>query len=154
LVLLRHELRAPRRDLRKVGRKPVGEQLQRQILGPLKLRNTRMTSAAVVPDPVLHGYTDERGIWEDCTFWSPSWDPSTGNMTSNLSDRRKWAAAVGTGSLLSKNSHARQFAPNTVGLGRLTDKFYYGLGAAVTNGWLLAGAPGLLGYTGIVAYLP
>jgi D-alanyl-D-alanine carboxypeptidase len=64
-----------------------------------------------------------------------------------------WAKALGTGSLLSRSSHARQFAPATVGLGPLTSKIYYGLGGLVANGWDLA-EPGLIGYTGLVSYLP
>ena len=59
-----------------------------------------------------------------------------------------------TAAPLSKRSHARQIAPKTVGLAAFTKKFYYGLGIAVANKWVLGGAPGLLGYTGMVAYLP
>jgi D-alanyl-D-alanine carboxypeptidase len=140
--------------LARVGGMPVADQIRNRILIPLKLRSTRMTTTAEVPSPALHGYTDERGVWEDDTFWNPSWATYTGNMTSTLSDLRTWASAVGTGSLLSKRSHARQIAPKTVGLARFTKKFFYGLGVAVANKWVLAGAPGLLGYTGIVAYLP
>jgi D-alanyl-D-alanine carboxypeptidase len=140
--------------LRKVGGMPVSRQIRRRILMPLKLRSTRMTTTAAVPVPTLHGYTNERGVWEDDTFWNPTWATYTGNMTSRLSDLRAWAQAVGTGSLLSKRSHARQIAPKTVGLGGFTHRFFYGLGVAVANRWVLAGAPGLLGYTGIVAYLP
>jgi D-alanyl-D-alanine carboxypeptidase len=140
--------------LRRVGGEPVSAQLERRILDPLHLRNTRMTTSAEVPNPVLHGYTNERGVWEDATFWTPTWDYHTGNTTSNLSDLGTWGTAVGTGALLSKSSHAAQVAPRTVGLGPLTEKFYYGLGVGVVNKWVLGGAPGLLGYTGIVAYLP
>jgi CubicO group peptidase (beta-lactamase class C family) len=93
-------------------------------------------------------------VYEDDTFWSPSWATYTGTMTSNLWDMGRWATALGTGSLLSARSRARQFAPDTVGLGRLSSKFYYGFGGAVANGWILAGAPGLEGYSGVVAYLP
>ena len=69
-------------------------------------------------------------------------------------DMGRWARAVGTGSLLSKSGHAQQFAPVTVGLGPLTASFYYGMGGAVGNGWIIAGAPGLEGFSGLVAYLP
>jgi D-alanyl-D-alanine carboxypeptidase len=140
--------------LRRVGGMPVSEQIRRRILIQLKLRSTRMTTTAAVPSPTLHGYTNERGPWEDATFWNPSWATYTGDMTSTLSDLRTWASAVGTGSLLSKRSHARQIAPKTVGLAAFTKKFYYGLGVAVANKWVLGGAPGLLGYTGMVAYFP
>ncbi len=140
--------------LRRVGGMPVSEQIRKRILVPLKLRTTNMTTTAQVPFPSVHGYTDERGVWEDDTFWSPTWATYTGNMTSRLSDLGAWARTVGTGSLLSKRSHARQIAPKTVGLGPNTQAFYYGLAVAVANKWVIAGAPGLLGYTGIVAYLP
>jgi D-alanyl-D-alanine carboxypeptidase len=137
-----------------VGGKPVATQIATDILRPLGLRNTQMTTTAYTPTPTLHGYTTERGFYEDDTFWSPSWATYTGNMTSTLSDMGQWARAVGTGSLLSKKSHATQFAPVTVGLGPLTSSFYYGMGGAVANGWIIAGAPGLEGFTGAVTYLP
>lgn len=140
--------------LAEVGHAPVAEQIQRMVLGPLGMSHTQMTTTSATPSPVLHGYTGERGVWEDDTFWNPSWATYTGDMTSDLADMGRWARAVGTGSLLSARSRALQFAPKTVGLGPLTPKFYYGLGAVVTNGWLLGGAPGLEGYSGVVAYLP
>jgi D-alanyl-D-alanine carboxypeptidase len=140
--------------LRIVGGKPVATQIATNILGPLGLHNTQMTTTAYTPTPTLHGYTSERGFYEDDTFWSPSWATYTGDMTSTLGDMGRWAQAVGTGSLLSKASHATQFAPVTAGLGPLTSSFYYGMGGAVANGWVIAGAPGLEGFTGAVAYLP
>lgn len=139
--------------LRKVGGAPVSKQLQQRILKPLALHDTQMSTTTEIPSPVLHGYTGERGVWEDATYWSPSWGPYTGNMTSDLHDIGRWAAALGTGSLVSKRSHARQVAPTTVGLGPLTKEFFYGLGLAVSNGWVFS-APGLMGYTGVAAYLP
>jgi D-alanyl-D-alanine carboxypeptidase len=140
--------------LKMVGGKPVATQIAKSILGPLGLHNTQMTTSAYTPTPTLHGYTTERGVYEDDTFWSPSWATYTGNMTSTLDDVGRWAQAVGTGSLLSKKLRETQFAPTTVGLGPLTSSFYYGMGGAVTNGWIIAGAPGLEGFTGAVAYLP
>lgn len=140
--------------LRLVGGKPVAVQIAKNILGPLHLHNTQMTTSAYTPTPVLHGYTSERGVYEDDTFWSPSWATYTGDMTSTLSDMGRWAQAVGTGSLLSTKSRSEQFGPATVGLGAMTSSFYYGMGGAVANGWIIAGAPGLEGFTGAVAYLP
>ena len=140
--------------LRRVGGTPVPTQIKQQILKPLGMTNTQMTATAYTPSPVLHGYTSERGVYEDDTFWSPSWATYTGDMTSNLWDMARWARAAGTGAVLSARSHARQWAPDTVGLGPLTSKFYYGLGGAVANGWIVSGAPGLEGFTGTVSYLP
>ncbi len=140
--------------LRRVGRAPVAVQLKKMILNPLGMTHTQMTTTAYTPSPVLHGYTTERGVYEDDTFWSPSWATYTGDMTSTLWDLGRWARAVGTGSLLSARSHRRQIAPDTAGLGPLTKKFYYGLGLAVGNHWIIGGAPGLEGFSGAVTYLP
>ena len=140
--------------LRRVGGMPVAAQIKKKILNPLGMSNTQMTTTAFTPSPVLHGYTTERGVYEDDTFWSPSWATYTGDMTSNLSDMGRWARAVGTGSLLSTRSHDRQISRGTIGLGPLTAKFYYGLAVALDNGWVVAGAPGLEGFSGSVTYLP
>ena len=133
---------------------PVAAQIKKKILKPLGMSNTQMTTTAFTPSPVLHGYTTERGVYEDDTFWSPSWATYTGDMTSNLSDMGRWARAVGTGSLLSTRSHDRQISRGTIGLGPITAKFYYGLAVALDNGWVVAGAPGLEGFSGSVTYLP
>ena len=65
----------------------------------------------------------------------------------------RWAQALGTGSLLSRRSHALQVGPQNVGLGPLTADLYYGMGLGGSNGWIAAN-PQLLGYNGVVSYLP
>lgn len=139
--------------LTKAGGAPEAVQIQRRILRPLGLHDSQMTPTSYIPPPVLHAYDPERGDYQDSTLWSMSWATNIGDMTSDLSDMGRWARALGTGTLLTSSSHTRQFAPDSVGLGPLTAKFYYGLGAVVSNGWYLA-EPGLIGYTGTVAYLP
>jgi D-alanyl-D-alanine carboxypeptidase len=139
--------------LAKVGGKPVGAQLREKILDPLGLHDTAMQYTAQVPPPVLHGYDPERGDYQDTTFWSPTWATYTGNMTSTLADMGKWVPALGTGSLLSKESHENQVGPGHVGLGKLTAKRYYGMGVAVASGWILSN-PHCAGYNGIQAYYP
>jgi D-alanyl-D-alanine carboxypeptidase len=139
--------------LRRVAGEPVGRLLRQRILSRLGLRHTVMRTDTYIPSPVLHAYTSERGRYEESTFWSPSWARYTGNMTSTLADMGKWARALGTGSLLSRRSHRTQVGPQNVGLGPNTAKFYYGMGLGVTNGWI-ATNPQLLGYNGVVSYLP
>lgn len=139
--------------LAKAGGASVPSQIQRLILNPLHLHDTQMTPTSYITPPVLHAYDSERGDYQDSTFWSISWAPNNGDMTSDLWDLGRWAKALGNGSLLSPSSHARQFAPDTVGLGPLTSNFYYGLGGIVAHGWDLA-EPGLIGYTGLVSYKP
>jgi D-alanyl-D-alanine carboxypeptidase len=139
--------------LRRVGGMPVERLLRRQILGRLGLSETEMRLDSDIPAPVLHGYSRDRGRYEDSTSWSPSWVPRLGNMISTLGDMGRWARALGAGSLLSPQSHALQVGPQNVGLGPLTASMYYAMGLGVVNGWIAAN-PQVPGYNGIVSYLP
>ena len=139
--------------LRRVAGESVDRLLRQKILTRLGLRQTAMRNNSYIPAPVMHAYSSERGRYEESTTWSPSWARYTGNMTSTLADMGKWAKALGTGSLLTPHSHALQVGPQNVGLGPLTAKVYYGMGLGVTNGWI-ATNPQLLGYNGVVSYLP
>jgi D-alanyl-D-alanine carboxypeptidase len=139
--------------LRRVGGMPVERLLRRQILSRLGLRQTEMRFDSDIAVPVMHGYSKDRGRYEDSTYWSSSWDPYTGNMISTLGDLGRWARALGSGSLLSPQSHALQIGPQNVGLGPLTASMYYAMGVGVVNGWVVAN-PQLTGYNGIVSYLP
>lgn len=139
--------------LKKAGGKPLGNQLREKILDPLGLDSTAMQPTAQIPFPTLHGYTPERGDYQDSTFWSPSWATYTGNMTSTLADLGKWAPVLGTGSLLSEKSHESQVGPENVGLGGLTKSLYYGKGVGVASSWILTN-PHCAGYSGIVGYYP
>jgi len=139
--------------LAKAGGKSVGTQLREKILDPLGLHNTAMQYTALVPSPVLHGYSPQRGTYEDTTNWSPRWATYSGNMTSDLADLGKWTPALGTGALLSKQSHQLQVGLVNVHLGPFTAKRYYGMGAGVASGWIIAN-PHCGGYNGVVAYYP
>jgi D-alanyl-D-alanine carboxypeptidase len=139
--------------LRRAGGRPVDRLLRRLILRPLGMRQTAMWFNSNIPAPVMHGYSRERGRYEDSSSWSPTWATYAGNMTSTLGDMGRWARALGSGRLLSPQSHALQIGPQNVGLGPLTAKYYYAMGFGVTNGWILAN-PQLLGYNGVVSYLP
>jgi CubicO group peptidase (beta-lactamase class C family) len=142
--------------LAKAGGAPIATLIQRDILRPLHLTNTQMTSTSAIPPPVLHGYDPERGDYQDSTFWSVSWATGFGDMTSNLSDMGRWAAALGTGKVLTPAGHARQFAPVTVGLPGGPFKStttYAALGAVVVHGWIICN-PNVPGYWDTLAYLP
>jgi CubicO group peptidase (beta-lactamase class C family) len=139
--------------IERVGQAPLGVQLQQRIFRPLGMRDSLVPTGTEFPAPVLHGYSGERGVWEDVTYWNPSWAPGTGNAISDVTDLGRWANALGRGALISKRAHAAQLSPKTIGLGPLTKDFYYGLGVGISHGWVFS-APGLLGETGIVASLP
>jgi D-alanyl-D-alanine carboxypeptidase len=139
--------------LRKVGGADARAQIRRGILEPLRLRDTAMSAAATIPFPVLHGYTGERGLWEDATYWTPSAATYAGDMTSDLADLGRWARALGAGTLLSRASRARQVAPAGTAAATGAPTPSTGLGVDVANGWVVAtGRPP--GYTGLIADLP
>ena len=139
--------------LEKATRRPVAQLIQTGVLDPLRMRDTTPPLNAKLPEPVLHSYTDERGVWEEATFWDPTWTWYAGGMGSNQEDLRRFIEAVGKGTLLSKASHTAQLAPTTVGLGGNTADRYYAMGVGVVNGWLFTN-PSLQGYRGALGYLP
>ncbi|SFS15176.1 CubicO group peptidase, beta-lactamase class C family [Microbacterium sp. cf046] len=131
---------------------PIADLVQEGIFDPLGMDETTSPANAYLPDPILHAYTGERGVWEEATFWEPSWTSFAGGWGSTQDDLRTLIEAVGTGALLSDESHEMQLAPTSVGLGTNTDERYYGMGISVVNDWLLT-APGLQGYHASVGYL-
>jgi CubicO group peptidase (beta-lactamase class C family) len=138
--------------LQQVGEKSIHALLDQEIFKPLGLTQTESLTTAELRSPALHALSTDRGIYEDCTFWSPSW-AYPAQMTSTLHDLGTLARALGTDRLLSAKARAEQIAPATVGLGPLQKNFYYGLGVMLLNGWLVQN-PQIGGYNLIFAYLP
>ena len=139
--------------LAKASGKPYGKLIQSMIFDEVGMRSTDHTTSSAIPNPALHAYSNERGKYEEATYWSPSWVTYAATVTSNLADMGKWARAAGEGTLLSKRSHELQVGDENVGLGPLTEQTHYGMGALITHDWILAN-PQLDGYTGVVSYLP
>jgi CubicO group peptidase (beta-lactamase class C family) len=139
--------------LQKATGKPLGALLERHIFKPLRLKETAYPATAAMRPPVLHAFTSERGVYEDSTYWSPSWTSPYGLMTSTLHDLGVLARAIGAGSLLKEKSRKEQVAPTTVGLGGNRAHLYYGLGIILMNGWMVQN-PSLGGYKLIFAHLP
>lgn len=139
--------------IEKATGRPMGELIQEGVLDPLGMRNTTLATTADKLEPVLHGYTDERGVWEDATFWNPQWTQYAGGLASNQDDLRRFIEAAGSGLLVSAESHEAQLSPQTVGLGPFTASFYYAMGIGVTNGWVFVN-PSLNGYSAGVATMP
>ena len=140
--------------LERVTGRTVATLMRRRILRPLGLRNTHISELPAIPAPALHAYSSDRTVYEDSTFWSPSWTIGRGVIqTSTVDDVIKSARAIGSGRLLSRRAAAEQVAPNTAGLPPLSPAFYYGLGVNVAPPWRFQN-PLLNGYSGIMAYLP
>jgi D-alanyl-D-alanine carboxypeptidase len=129
---------------------PLARLMRRQVLGPLGLTGTHISSTPKIPSPVLHAFTSERGKYEESTFWSPSWSCGTGEiMTSDITDLARTAQDIGTGALLSRSAYRMQ----TAHISRLKPGVFYGMGLFLDHGWILQN-PSLNGFNAVFAYLP
>jgi CubicO group peptidase (beta-lactamase class C family) len=139
----------------KVTGKSIAALMQERILDPLGLDHTRVTRYPAFPGIGLHAYTGERGIYEDSTFWSPSWSIGAGTvMTSPMADVVRGFRAMARGELISKQANEERLSPgNTAHLAPFNKNLYYGLGVTYANGWQFQN-PFIDGYTGTAAYLP
>jgi D-alanyl-D-alanine carboxypeptidase len=146
--------------------KPLDELIRERIVEPLGIKGTQSHQTAVIPEPVLHAYTKERGTYEDSTFWDPSWTLAKGSvMITDIHDLATSARAIATGKLVSEKSHKEQVGSSLVGLGGPTKKcpegvcakqtsgFHYGLGTFIVGGWILQN-PSFYGWGALQAYLP
>ena len=79
--------------------------LQSNVLDRLGMDDTTYTTTTAIPEPTLHAYSNERGVYEETTYWSPTWATYAATATSTLDDMARFSQALGTGSLLSKGSH-------------------------------------------------
>jgi CubicO group peptidase (beta-lactamase class C family) len=154
------------RALEKITGTPLDRLLRERITGPLGLRNTRSNDTALIPPPVLHAYDDERGTYEESTFFNPSWTTAPGAViTQDICDLARSGQAIGSGELLSPAAFRTQLNPGTVGLGHptetcpatvclpMTEAFHFGVGVVVKNGWVLQN-PSFFGYAAVMAYEP
>ncbi len=161
--------------LEKITGKTIPVLMQERIFTPLKLRNTLDPGGtpAIAP-PVLHAFSSERRqslglkagtrFYEESTYWNPSWTLTRGAVqTTTIDDMATSAEAIGTGRLLSPESHRLQIAPKLRGFGRpiegcatcatLSDFYTYGIGIVLSGPWLLQN-PLFSGQAGVMAYLP
>ncbi|GAA5032227.1 serine hydrolase domain-containing protein [Streptomyces siamensis] len=140
--------------------------LDERVMGPLGLHETSNSFTPDIATPVLHAFTSERGLYEESTFWNPSWTTAPGAViTSDICDLARSAKAIGTGELLSRGGFRTQLDPGTVGLGRatsgcpatvcvaMTEAHHFGFGVIVLNGWIMQN-PSFSGYAAVQAYLP
>ena len=123
------------------------------ILKPHGLNDTRVPTNEEIQPPVLHAFTSDRGVYEDCTYYNPTWGSVPGLLTSNLKDLGKWGHLFGTGALLKPESWATMTAPSVVGLGRNRKDLHFCYGFLYANGWYVQN-PDMNGYNGGFAYNP
>ncbi|MEU9253623.1 serine hydrolase domain-containing protein [Streptomyces sp. NPDC048270] len=152
--------------LEKISGVSLERLLQERVMRPLGLGETANGATPEIPVPALHSFTSDRGIYEESSYWNPSWTTAPGAvLTTDICDLERSARAIGTGELLSPESFRTQLDPGTVGLGSTTDgcpatvclkntrEAHFGFGVLVDNGWIEQN-PSFSGYAAIQAYLP
>ncbi|MFD9129823.1 serine hydrolase domain-containing protein [Kitasatospora sp. NPDC059571] len=152
--------------LERITGTPLDQLLRERVIEPLGLDSTANSFTPEIPAPVLHAFTSERGLYEESTFWNPSWTTAPGAViTTDICDLARSAQAIGSGELLSRRSFRVQLDPGTVGLGHPTDTCppdvclpntearHFGFGIIVSNDWVVQN-PSFSGYAAIQAYLP
>ena len=119
------------------------ELYDRNIFGPMGMKDTQFPINQEIQSPVLHAFTKDRKVYEDCTYWNPFWGSTPGLPTSNIHDLGKWRPILGTGRLISPEHFREQIAPTSVGKGRNRPDLYFALGFVVSNGWLAQNPPSM-----------
>ena len=137
--------------LEKIGGEPIEQLLRKHILQPLRLRDTEYPLNSDIAHPALHAFDIMHDVYQESTYWSPSW--TSGPMSSNVCDLVRWSRALGRGTLLSPASRKEMFAPVTVEIGGNEQSFYYAMGVIVANTWIVQ-TPSYAGFYGLMAYLP
>ena len=135
----------------KVSGMKVEDFIATRICRPLGLNDTSWPSTAEMPTPFAHGYTQQTpsGNEADATRFNPSWGNAAGQMISNLDNMKRWAKALGEGTLLSAAMQKERLTWAPYG----PPTFRYGLGIGYYNGWI--GHTGTLpGYNTGAYYLP
>lgn len=131
--------------------KPLGDLLKERIFQPLGMNQSSVMLTPEISEPILHGYTNERGVFEDSTFWNPTAFLNSGNMNSTVAEVARWVRALGSGELLSDTAFTEMMADKTAGLGPLTADRYFAFGTVHLGSWLLMN-PAFGGYNGIALY--
>lgn len=136
--------------IKRAVKKSMYELYDEFIFNPLKLEHTGYCTDAELPYPVLHAFSKDRGVYEDATFWNPSWTGESGSLYSTLDDLGKWAHVFGTGKFLIPESFK-------ILVSRYKDtgkpELYFASGFVVANGWYLQN-PSFNGYSGAFGYFP
>ena len=67
-----------------------------RIFRPLKMKASAAHQDNAIEEPVFHAFTSQRGVYEDSTFWDPTWG-FHGGMNASVDDLGKWLRALEPG---------------------------------------------------------
>ncbi len=137
--------------IQRATKQSIKELYDQNIFRPTGMNDTQFPENQEIQDPVLHAFTMDRMVYEDCTYWNPSWGSTPGLPTSNIHDLGKWGPILGTGRLISRAHFKEQIAPTSVGKGPNRPDLYFAFGLVVANGWIVQN-PSINGYSGGFGY--
>ncbi|MEV4141304.1 serine hydrolase domain-containing protein [Dactylosporangium sp. NPDC049742] len=117
-----------------VTRRPIGEEITRRIIEPLRLRDTSWPGVGEqrLPEPHPHGYvaTAPGAAWVDVTAMDPSLGWSAGQLISTPADLRTFFSALLDGRLLKPAQQAAMLRTVAAPGFEPTGDWQYGLGIA------------------------
>lgn len=125
------------------------ELMAERVFTPLGMTASAAHQNNAIEEPAFHAFTSQRGVYEDSTFWDPTWG-FNGGMNASVNDLGTWLRALNRGQLLNPADAKESLAPATAGLAKMTDQRYFAWGSLVSGGWVL-GNPSLNGYMGFTA---
>jgi CubicO group peptidase (beta-lactamase class C family) len=137
--------------IQRATKQPIKELYDKNIFGPMAMKDTQFPINQEIQNPVLHAFTMDRKFYEDCTYWNPFWGSTPGLPTSNIYDLGRWGPMFGTGRLISPTHFKEQIAPTSVGKGKNKPNLYFAYGLVIANGWLVQN-PSINGYSGGFGY--
>lgn len=127
----------------------LADLMSTRIYTPLGMTASSAHQNNAITEPVFHAFTSQRGVYEDSTYWDPTWG-FNGGMNASVADLGRWLRALNSGELLNEADAKESLAPVTAGLAKMTDTRYFAYGSLVTGGWIV-GNPSLNGYMGFTA---
>jgi D-alanyl-D-alanine carboxypeptidase len=128
---------------------PLEDLMATRIFGPLGMTASAAHQNNAIEQPAFHAFTRQRGVFEDSTYWDPTWG-FNGGMNASVSDLGRWLRALNGGELLNAADAKESLAPVTSGFAKMSDQRYFAYGSLVSGGWIL-GNPSLNGYQGFTA---
>ena len=135
--------------LEKASGQSLEQLMAERVYGPLGMTTSSAHQNNAIEPPMMHAFTSQRGVYEDSTFWDPTWG-FNGGMNASVADLGRWLRALNTGELLSPADAAESLSPTATGTAPAPGKPYFAYGSVVAGGWIL-GNPSLNGYQGFTA---
>jgi len=140
--------------IEKVTGKDLGTVFRKKIFDKLGLKNTVFATKPEIKGKHIHGYALLPDQTIDTTVRPDIWELwASGNIVSTLADQKKWAEALGRGTLLSKKSYEEMTDWIEIEAS-LPGKFKYGLGVDLVGEGFIGHAGAVDGYYGRIAHDP